>query len=97
VTYWIHPNAEAELGDAAAYYATHASKMVAEAFVAEFEHVLERVVENQAIGPSGAFGFRVCHFERFPYTLVYDESAEGPRVYAVAHQHREPGYWLSRA
>ncbi len=74
MTYWLHPEAEAELGDAAAYYATHASKAIGEAFLAEFEHVVGLLIENQAAGPRGDFGFRVCHFERFPYTIIYDES-----------------------
>jgi hypothetical protein len=38
------------------------------------------------------------NFDRFPYTVVYevDEHA-GPQIYAIAHQHREPGYWSARA
>jgi hypothetical protein len=39
----------------------------------------------------------VYHFDRFPYTVVYEEDPGGPRIYAVAHQHLEPGYWLARA
>jgi hypothetical protein len=32
-----------------------------------------------------------------PYTLVYEPDAvKGPQIYAVAHQHRAPGYWLER-
>ena len=47
MSYWIHPNAEGELGDAAVYYATHASNMIAAAFLAEYERVIELLVENQ--------------------------------------------------
>lgn len=38
------------------------------------------------------------HFDRFPYAVVYevDEHA-GPRIYAIAHRHREPRYWSARA
>jgi plasmid stabilization system protein ParE len=50
---WIHPDAEAELGDAAVYYATHASRMIAAAFLAEFERVRDLLVENQRRGPHG--------------------------------------------
>lgn len=98
MNYWIHPDAEAELGDAAVYYAEHASRSVAEAFLAEFERVRDLLVENQLRGPHGDYGFRVYHFDRFPYTVVYqvDELA-GPQIYAIAHQHRGPGYWTSRA
>ncbi len=96
MNYWIHPDAEAELGDAAVYYAEHASLAVAEAFLAEFERVTDILVENQARGPHVDFGLRVYHFDRFPYTVVYEEDSGGPRIYAVAHQHREPGYWRER-
>ena len=66
MTYWIHPEAEAELGDAAVYYAEHASRAVADAFIAEFERVRDLIVENQGRGPFGEYGFRVYHFDRFP-------------------------------
>jgi hypothetical protein len=50
VTHWIHPDTEAELGDAAVYYATHASRAIAEAFLAEYERVRDLIVENQQRG-----------------------------------------------
>ncbi len=98
MSHWIHPDAEIELGDAAVYYALNANRAVADAFVAEFERVRDLLVENQGRGPHGEFGFRIYHFDRFPYTVVYEEDrVSGPQIYAVAHQHREPGYWLGRA
>lgn len=33
---------------------------------------------------------------QFPYTLVYRVQGERLTVMAVAHQSREPGYWLGR-
>ncbi len=97
MTRWIHPEAEVELGDAAVYYASHASPAIAEAFLAEYERVLELVIENQQRGPHADSGLRVYHFDRFPYTLIYEEDpTRGPQIYAVAHQSREPGYWSSR-
>jgi plasmid stabilization system protein ParE len=97
VSWWLHPDAEAELGDAAVYYAEHASRSVAEAFLAEFERVRDLLIESQLRGPHGEHGLRVYHFDRFPYTVVYEPSErDGPRIYAIAHQHREPGYWAER-
>lgn len=95
--YWIHPDAEAELGDAAVYYAQHASLAVAQAFLAEFERVRDLLVDSPTRGPLGDFGFRVYHLDRFPYTVIYEPSDIGPQIYAIAHQHREPGYWTERA
>ncbi len=97
MTYWLHPAAEAELGEAALYYAAHASLNVAEAFLAEFERVRDLLVENPLRGPHGELGLRVYHFDRFPYTVVYEpDSQAGPQIYAIAHQHRAPGYWADR-
>ena len=97
MSHWIHPDAEAELGDAAVFYATHASMAIAEAFLAEYERVRDLIIENQQRGPHTDSGLRVYHFERFPFSLFYEEDVEhGPQVYAVAHQSREPGYWGSR-
>lgn len=93
----IHPEAEAELGDAAVYYATHASQMIALAFLAEFERVRDLLVENQGLGAHGDEDLRVYHFDRFPYTVVYEEDeVNGPQIFAIAHQRREPGYWRDR-
>ena len=97
MSYSIHPDAEAELGDAAVYYATHASGLIALAFLAEYERVRDLLIENQQRGPHGEHGLRFYHFDRFPYTVVYEEDdVNGPQVFAIAHQSREPGYWGDR-
>ena len=97
MTHSIHPDAESELGDAAVYYATHANRAIAEAFLAEYERVRDLIVENQQRGPQAEDGLRVYHFDRFPYTLIYaQDPTRGPQILAVAHQSREPGYWGSR-
>jgi plasmid stabilization system protein ParE len=98
VSYGIHPDAEMELGDAACFYTERASKMVATAFLDEFERVVKMIVENQQRGSHGGNGLRLYHFNRFPYTVIYEmDAANGPQIFAVAHQSREPGYWLERA
>jgi plasmid stabilization system protein ParE len=97
VNYWLHPDAEIELGDAAVYYAEHASKAVAMAFLTEFERVLALLIANQQLGAHAEDGLRTYPFRRFPYSLVYREDSAGPKIYAVAHQHREPEYWRDRS
>ena len=97
MSHWIHPEAEAELGDAAVYYATHASRVIAAAFLAEYERVRDLLIENPQRGPHGEHGMRIYHFDRFPYTVIYAEDADlGPQIFAIAHQSREPGYWSAR-
>jgi toxin ParE1/3/4 len=97
VNYWIHPDAEAELEDAAVYYAEHVGRALAEAFLDEYERVMGLLVENQQRGPHGDFGMRVYHLNVFPYTVVYEEDPTfGPQIYAVAPQAKDPGYWKPR-
>ena len=50
MNYWLHPEAEAELVEAAEYYAAKASPLVAAAYVREFERVLALVLSNQRLG-----------------------------------------------
>lgn len=98
MSYWIHPEAEAELGDAAVYYATHAGRAIAGAFLIEYERVRDLLIQNQQLGVRSEHGMRLFHFDRFPYTIIYEEnSTSGPQIYAVAHQRRKPGYWVTRA
>ena len=33
---------------------------------------------------------------RFPYHVIYIETATAIRILAVAHDHRKPGYWHDR-
>lgn len=96
MSYWLHPEAEAELGNAAVYYAQQASKVIASSFVTEFERVLTLLIANQRLGAPADDGLRTYPFKRFPYSLVYREDSSGPQIYAVAHQHRDSKYWLER-
>lgn len=97
MSYWLHPEADAEFERAAVYYAQHASQAVAQAFVQEFERVLAVLIENPQFGTPTGDGLRKYPFKRFPYTVIYRASeTEGPKVYTVAHQSREPGYWRER-
>ncbi len=94
--YELHPKAESELTSAALYYYKEANRSIGLAFLAEFERVAALVEANQQLGTKAKGGLRVYPFRRFPYSIVYRESAGGPYFYAVAHQRQEPGYWLGR-
>ena len=96
MSYCLHQEAEADLGEAAIYYAQHANPSIAEAFLEEFERVVALIGANQQFGTPKEAGMRVYPFRRFPYSLVYREDQAGLQIYAVAHHNREPGYWLDR-
>ena len=39
---------------------------------------------------------RRCRLRRFPYGLIYAQDQGEILILAVAHTHREPGYWRDR-
>lgn len=97
MSWWLHEEAERELGDAAVYYAEHATRKIALAFLAEFERLMNLIEQNQQLGTIKADAMRTYPFQRFPYSVVYrEDDRAGPQVYAIAHQNREPGYWHGR-
>ena len=97
MNYWLHEQAEAELSDAASYYAASANTRIAKAFLEEFARVIGLLELNQQLGTLKDGGMRAYQFRRFPFSLVYREDQDaGPQVYAVAHQSREVGYWRTR-
>jgi hypothetical protein len=54
--------------------------MIALAFLAEYERVRDLLVANQRRGARGEHGLRLYHFDRFPYTVVYEgDAARGPK------------------
>ena len=97
MTYSLHPEAEEELASAAAFYKEHAGLVLANAFLAEFERVAKLLVQLPELGTPTASGLRIHPFRRFPYSVVYRATPEGPRILVVGHQHRRPNYWRGRA
>ena len=56
--------------------------------------ILERFPE---IGEEVRPGIREILLRRFLYKLIYSVTDDAVYIIAVAHGHREPDYWLSRA
>jgi toxin ParE1/3/4 len=92
----LHPAAERDVEDAAAFYERAASPVLAARFVQEFWHVVSLLREQPLLGVPGSgerrsFGLRV-----FPYSVVYEVSAESITVLVVRHQRRHPDVGLRR-
>lgn len=66
----------------------------------EFLDELDRAVRLAKSFPLGFTEIepdvRRCLLARFPYALIYGIEAETIVVIAVAHLHRQPGYWADR-
>jgi plasmid stabilization system protein ParE len=95
IPYSFHPEAEAELVDAAIFYE---SRLVGlgQSFVAEVERTVSLIREHPDAGMSAGLPRRQMRLYRFPYSVVYQRDPESVLILAVAHQRRRPGYWRQR-
>jgi toxin ParE1/3/4 len=92
----FHPAAEAELYDAIAYYESRATGLGL-SFQAEVERVVDRIQQHPDRWPAYKnTTYRKCSLERFPFSLFYLELEDVIWIAALAHQKRNPGYWLHR-
>jgi plasmid stabilization system protein ParE len=96
VSYTLHPEAEAELMEAAVYLAEHVSRGVANAFLDEFERVASLVDLFPKLGTPEGEEYRTYPLSKYKSSLVYFETDTGPLILAVAPHKREPGYWKTR-
>ncbi|MDO8346429.1 MAG: type II toxin-antitoxin system RelE/ParE family toxin [Rugosibacter sp.] len=92
----VAPLALAELHDAAAFYTLKANVELGLAFVAEFERTANFVLANPLLGAVFRGTRRRYILRRFPYSIIYQLTAEELRILAVAHHRRRPGYWVHR-
>ena len=68
----------------------------AEMFLDVLDRAIERIRDHPGQFPEYAFGTRKMVLQRFPYLLVFRETAAGVEVIAVAHRRSRPGYWRDR-
>ena len=87
--------AQIELDEAIAYYETELSNLGAE-FLAEFLNATSRIQIFPEAWPPFSRNTRRCLLRRFPYGIIYIQDATDIVIIAVAHLHREPGYWQDR-
>ena len=90
------PAAQAELAEAIHWYASERGVDASVKFEAAVQRALNLLVLMPELGTITFSGMRCWPLKQFPYTLVYRVQGELLTVLAVAHQSREPGYWLGR-
>ena len=88
--------ARQELVQAAQWYLAEGGAAVAEQFGWSVERALQLLSFMPQIGTAYTSSSRTWPLKHFPYTLVYRVQGEVLTVLAVAHQSREPGYWVGR-
>lgn len=85
----------AEFNGAKAYYALKSAELE-EAFADSVRQGLRLVLAQPASGRIEFEDVRRVILKRFPYKLLYIIEVDHLLVVAVAHQRRQPEYWLNR-
>lgn len=96
MNYWLHPEAQQDIRDAASFYRERAGAALSQSFLAEFEDSTNLLLVYPGAGAIWRYGKRRLVLRRFPYSLIYTVAGDQLRILAVAHHSRHPGYWRGR-
>lgn len=96
MNYWLHPEAQDDLREAAEYYREKAGTALSQSLLREFEHAVGLLLDHPGLGAIWRYGKRRLVMRRFRYALIYAVVGDQIRVLAVAHHSRRPGYWRGR-
>lgn len=91
----FHPEAEAELAAEANYYEVR-SHGLGERFTREIQSATELASLFKGVGVAYKFGTRRIFPRKFPFSVVYLESAAELVVLAIAPFSRKEAYWKDR-
>lgn len=92
MTVTLHPGAQRDLDEAAAFYASEGSPAVAARFLTEFERVAKFIHAHPGAGTPRTRGRRGFPTTGFPYTIVYKQALTGIHVLVGKHDRRRPGH-----
>jgi plasmid stabilization system protein ParE len=91
----IHPSALAELKSSISWYLEQ-NETTADKFVEEIDRAIDLVLASPQRWPASDLDTRKFVLRRFPYAVIYHERKSVVRILAIAHGHRQPGYWKDR-
>ncbi|MGA7876620.1 MAG: type II toxin-antitoxin system RelE/ParE family toxin [Desulfoferrobacter sp.] len=91
----LHPDADAELTEAARYYELRQPGLGSD-LLEEVERALDQILTYPEASQNIGRRVRRKPLWRFPYNLVYAVYPERIRLVAFAHQKRRPYYWRKR-
>jgi len=89
------PEARQEFEEAERYYERQLLGLGTR-FRAEVRSALSRIRAWPLACPCERGDIRRMTMSRFPYKLLYSVEVDHIYIIAVAHQHREPTYWVAR-
>ena len=87
--------AQQELEDAALFYEFEYAGL-GKKFKEEVRKAAIRISEYPKAWSVERGEVRKCLLHKFPYKLLYSIEEDHIFIIAVAHQHREPNYWIDR-
>jgi len=90
-----HPEAEAELIDAAEFYEAKLHGLGSD-FLDAVDAAVANVSTDPLRHPTCGQEVRRYLMPRFPYALYYRTTAQEIRILAVKHHSRHPDYWKCR-
>ncbi len=96
MNYWLHPEAQDDLREAAEFYREKAGTALSQSLLREFEHAVDLLLAHPGLGAIWRYGKRRLVMRRFRYALIYTVVGDQIRILAVAHHSRRPGYWRGR-
>ena len=91
----LHPDAEAELSEAAAFLDLE-SPGLGLVFLDDFEHAIKIIMSHPEVAPVLQGRVRRKVLRKFPYSIIYSVVDDEIRILAVCHQRRRPFYWRPR-
>ena len=92
----LHPGAENDIREAAAFYEREGSPVLAARFVAEFKRLASLLIEHPNIGSPRSKGRRGFAMSVFPYSVIYRATSDEITVLVVKHDSKRPGYGVAR-
>lgn len=90
-----HPDAEAELHEAARFYNDRV-RGLGEAFLQAFEVAIADIEKQPQWWPIVEGDIRYRTLKRFPYAVYYRVLNDELRILVVKHHKRHPDYWRYR-
>jgi plasmid stabilization system protein ParE len=87
--------AQQEVDDAVRWY-NEQTEGVGRDFLDELDRAIRLVKSHPLAATEIESGIRRCLLARFPYALIYGIDQQMIVIIAVAHLHRQPGYWADR-
>lgn len=91
----IRAEAEAEMVEAAAWYAERHPRLAAE-FIAEFRATLARLAQNPFQYQAIDMEIRRAPLDRYPYRLLYAITDDDIQILSCIHGRRDPARWRER-